>query len=204
MFLSLSDPTVSVPIYLLLLNLFFIFPLCCPHSLHCLTWSSPHSTIKSCCPQGDFSTLGTTAGPRLCLAPRSFPSWPHRCCEKLMQGRWHLWHQHLQVNDWIELIFLLLLLHGWYFVLDKLFWDECACVILYIQYYFHMFSFYLLPWSLLSFSFHSVVPAHKLSLWNGIYLDRKRFLCHEYYKESQADLPVFCYPELRAFSGTLH
>lgn len=72
-------PTVSVPIYLLLLNLLFIFPLCCPHYFHCLTWSSPHSTIKSCCHHGDFSTLGTRAGCRLRLAPHSFPSWPYYC-----------------------------------------------------------------------------------------------------------------------------
>lgn len=103
MLLSLSDPTVSVPTYLFLLNLLFIFLLCCPHSLHCLTWSSPHSTIKSCCHQGDFSTR---AGRRLCLSPHSSPSCPHDCCEKPMHksvwllGRLHLWYQHLQEDYW--------------------------------------------------------------------------------------------------------
>lgn len=109
MLFSFSDPTDSVPVYLLLLNLLFIFLLCCPHSLHCLTWSSPLSTIKSCCHQGDFSILGTTAGSRLCLAPHSFPNWLHYCCEKPMHkliwllGRLHLWYQHLQVNYWADI-----------------------------------------------------------------------------------------------------
>lgn len=204
MLFSFSDPTDSVPVYLLLLNLLFIFLLCCPHSLHCLTWSSPPSTIKSCCHQGDFSILGTTAGSRLCLAPHSFPSWLHYCCEKPMHklvwllGRLHLWYQHLQVNYWADIspsviscmIFCVGVtghaLHCMYSII------------------FTCFSFYPLPWSLLPFKIYSVVSAHKLSLWDGIYLYGKWFPCHEYYKESQADLPVFCYPELRAFSGTLH
>lgn len=84
-------------------------------------------------------------------------------------------------------------------------WTSCSGMSVHVLHSIYSiiftFSFYLLPWSLLSFSFYSVVPAHKLSLWDGIYL---WFLCQEYYKESQADLPVFCYPELRAFSGTLH
>lgn len=175
MFLSLSDPTVSVPIYLLLLNLLFIFPLRCPHALHCLTWSSSHSTIKSCYHQGDFSTLGTAAGSRLCLAPRSFPSWPHYYCEKPMQksvwllGRLHLWYQHLQLNYWAD-IFLLLLFNGWYFVLDKLFWDKCTRITLYMQYYFHVFLF---------ISYREVYCLLVFILWSLFtsYLSEMEFTC---------------------------
>lgn len=208
MLFSFSDPTDSVPVYLLLLNLLFIFLLCCPHSLHCLTWSSPLSTIKSCCHQGDFSILGTTAGSRLCLAPHSFPNWLHYCCEKPMHKLvWLLRRLHLLPALASKLL-------SWYFsfcyfMYDILCWTSCSGVTghaLHCMYsiIFTCFSFHPLPWSLLPFKIYSVVSAHKLSLWDGIYLYGKWFPCHEYYKESQADLPVFCYPELKAFSGTLH
>lgn len=108
---SLNDPTVSLPICLLLLNLPSSFPLCYSPLSSLFNLTFPEAAlipqIKSL--QCDFSALRTPPGPRLCSAPYSFPNSLHHFFEKLdaklgwLLRRLHFCYWRLQVNNWADI-----------------------------------------------------------------------------------------------------